>query len=74
MHHIDDASKFKAEEDKLVVVSRITQAEVEDTIKYPIFMPTNHRITDLIITEAMASTMLLRASVSDGGYQELDIG
>ena len=36
---------------KLVVVSRIIAAEVEDSAKYPVLLPTKHRITEMIIEE-----------------------
>lgn len=51
MHHIDESAKFTAKDDKMVVVSQITQTEVEETVKYPILLPTKPRTTDLIIQE-----------------------
>lgn len=35
----------------IVVVSRITEADVDDSVKYPILLPSTHRITSLIIEE-----------------------
>ena len=42
---------IRLRDDKLVVVSRITEAEVEDAVKYPVLLPTKHRITNQIVEE-----------------------
>lgn len=51
-YSIDEAAKLMLRANKLVVASWITEAEVENSVKYPVLLPTKHRITNLIIEES----------------------
>lgn len=38
--------------ERSVVVSRITETEVEDSVKFPVLLPTKHRVPNGIVEES----------------------